>query len=96
MLVTTDSSMRQTHVETIKKTDVAILATAHNSADDMDEWVEGLIAGKAKIERFFRKQARPSFATFNRQGDIPSKTTITPDQRTRRKRPREAQEIAAS
>lgn len=96
MLVTTDSSMRKTHVETIKKTDIAILATAHNSAEDMDEWVEGLIAGKAKIERFFHKHPRPSFATFNRQGDLPIKDTITPDRRSRRHRPREGQEKAAS
>ena len=94
LLVTTDSSMGSTHVETIKKTDIAILATAHNSADDMDEWVEGLIAGKAAIERFFKKVERPSFTTFNRQGKIAPPKTITPEHFTRRHRPREAQEIA--
>ena len=96
LLVTTDSNMHLTHVETIKKTIVAILATAHNSADDMDEWVDGLIAGKPAIERYFKKFPRPCFATFNRQGKISSTKTITPDHITRRKRPREAQEIAAS
>lgn len=94
LLVTPDGNMLFTHVETIKKTDVAILATAHNSAQDVDEWVDGLITGKAEIERFFKKFPRPSFATFNRQGKINSKKTITPDRTTRRNRPREAQEFA--
>ena len=95
MLVTTDSNMQYTHVETIKKTDVAILATAHNNADDMDEWVDGLISGRAKIERFFKKQERPSFATFNRQGDLTTVKTITSDRYTLRNRPREGQEGVA-
>lgn len=94
MLVTTDSNMASTHVETIKKTDIAILATAHNSADDMDEWVEGLITGKPAIERFFKKIDRPSVATFSRQGKV-NPRTITPERYTRRHRPREAQELAA-
>jgi hypothetical protein len=96
MLVTTDSNMACTHVETIKKTDIAILATAHNSAEDMDEWVEGLIDGRAAFERFFKKVDRPSFATFNRQGKITSERTITPERYTKRKRPREGQELTAS
>lgn len=39
MLVTRDHEMRNLHRQDIRKTDVAILATAHNSAENQDEWV---------------------------------------------------------
>src|ERR1700677_1573796 len=38
MLVTRDHEMKNTHREEIKRTEVAILATAHNSAEDKEEW----------------------------------------------------------
>ena len=92
MLVTTDSSMLATHVEIIKETEVAILATAHNSAEDVGEWVDALILGKARFERYFKKHPRPSFATFNRQGQFGTVKTVSPDSRTRRNQPREAEQ----
>lgn len=96
LLVTTDSSMHKTHTEVIKTTEAAILATAHNNADEMDEWVKGLIDAKAKIERHFKNYERPWFATFSRNGDIHIQT-IGKDKVCRRNRPREmeAEAVAA-
>lgn len=88
LLVTTDSSMRLTHLEVIKKTEVTILATAHNNAEDMNEWVEGLIKAKPQIERHFKKTARPWCGTFTRQGDVHIKP-VSMDAKGRRHRPRE-------
>jgi predicted nuclease of predicted toxin-antitoxin system len=93
MLVTPDSDMRFTHVEEIKNTEIAILATANNNSPT-NEWVDALIQGKVGIERYFRKHPRPSFATFNRSGNITSAVTIGPERYTRRSRPRE-QEVAS-
>lgn len=71
LLVTTDSDMRFTHVEEIKNNpNVAILATAHNSVDDIFEWVDGLIMGRVAIERKFKKQTTPWFGQFDRSGKI--------------------------
>jgi hypothetical protein len=48
LLVTSDSELRNTHVEEIKSLpDLAILATAHNSVTDIDEWVDGLNQGES-------------------------------------------------
>jgi hypothetical protein len=88
LLVTIDSSMHLTHTELIKKTNVAILATAHNHADNVSEWVDALIKSKAKIERHFKKFPRPWFATISRTGDITIKT-IGADAKCRRNRPEE-------
>lgn len=88
LLVTTDSNMSCTHCELIKTTQVAILATAHNQAENISEWVAGLIAAKPKIERYWKKFQRPWCATFSRQGKIEIKT-ITPDIKGRRSRPKE-------
>lgn len=88
LLVTTDSSMHKTHCDLIKKTDVTILATAHNSADNMDEWVEGLIRAKPCAERHFKKAKRPWFATFTRNGEIHIQT-VGQEKISRRNRPRE-------
>lgn len=68
VLVTTDNRIIDRHREEIQRTEVAILATAHNSAPTMDEWVEALIKAKPRIERRVRKERRPWFAQFNRQG----------------------------
>jgi hypothetical protein len=89
LLVTTDSEMRFTHVDSIKKSQVAILATAHNSVPKVGEWVEGLIKGKVAIERLFKKQQRPCFAQFSRQGKITVCYTVGEEHKSRRKRPRE-------
>jgi len=88
LLVTADSSMHKTHTELIKTTQVTILATAHNSAGNIEPWVKALIRAKAKIERHFKKHERPWFATFTRNGDVHI-TTIGPEKVCRRNRPKE-------
>lgn len=90
LLVTTDSELRVTHIEEIKKaTDLAILATSHNSVQDIDIWVDALIRAKAAVEREFKNRQRPWYAQFNRQGKLTTIYTIGADHSTRRSRPRE-------
>ena len=90
LLVTTDSDMRYTHIEEIKKhTNLAILATAHNSVHNPFDWVEGLEVGRTDIERLFKKQPTPWYAQFNRQGKITTHFTVTEAHRTRRNRSNE-------
>lgn len=90
LLVTNDSDIRFTHIEEIKKCPkLAILATAHNSADDPDEWVAALILAKTEVERQFKKRTRPWYAQFNRHGKITTIYTVTDQHYTTRQRPRE-------
>ena len=90
LLVTTDSDMRYTHIEEIKKLpNLAILATAHNSVLNPFDWVEGLEVGRIGIERLFKKQQTPWYAQFNRQGKITTRFTVTEAHITRRNRPNE-------
>jgi len=70
LLVTRDHEMRNTHREEIKKTEIAILATAHNSAEDQDEWVVAIINLKSRILREFKNRERPWFATFSRTATL--------------------------
>lgn len=70
MLVTTDHEMKSTHRGEIKKSEVAILATAHNSADDPNEWVAAIINLKSRILREFKNRERPWFATFSRTAKL--------------------------
>ncbi len=70
LLVTRDHEMKSLHREEIRKTEVAILATAHNSAKDQDDWVVAIINLKSRILREFKKRERPWFATFSRQASI--------------------------
>jgi hypothetical protein len=93
LLITTDSSMHKTHTEVIKTTSAMILATAHNSAQDMGEWVEGLIKAKAKIERHHKKTQRPWCGTFTRQGEVHVKP-FDLAKVCRRTRPREMEGVA--
>lgn len=89
LLLTTDHEMGRTHVEEIKKNpNVMILATARNSAtpEEYRAWLAAVIGLKAKILRMYKKQPRPWFATFSRQGNITSLKTITAEHRTRRTR----------
>lgn len=74
MLVTRDHEMKNLHREEIRKTSVAILATAHNSARDQDDWVVAIINLKKRILREFKKRERPWFATFSRQASITIQT----------------------
>jgi hypothetical protein len=90
LLVTTDSDLRLTHIEEIKKLpDLAILATAHNTVAGIEEWVDGLIKVRRFVEREFRKRLRPWFAQFSRQGRITTIYTITAMHGSRRIRPLE-------
>jgi hypothetical protein len=89
LLLTTDREMRRTHIEEIKKNpDVTILATAHNSAtpEEYRACLEAVIRLKPTILRLYKKQPRPWFATFSREGNITNVQTITPDHTTRRTR----------
>ena len=90
LLVTTDSDIRHTHIEEIKKARrLAILATAHNGSADPDIWIEALILAKVDVERQFKKRTRPWYAQFNRDGKITTIFTVTEDLKTRRNRPGE-------
>jgi hypothetical protein len=80
--------MSLTHCELIKTTQVAILATAHNRAENMFEWVDGLIKARPEIERYWKKFPRPWCATFSRQGQI-TIWTVKSDVKSRRHRPKE-------
>ncbi len=70
LLVTRDHEMKNTHRAEIKRTSVAILATAHNSLADQDEWVAALINLKHRILREFKKRERPWFAAFSRTAKL--------------------------
>ena len=70
LLVTRDHEMKNTHREEIRRTEVAILATAHNSSEDQDEWIAAIINLKSRILREFKKRERPWFATFSRTANL--------------------------
>lgn len=74
MLVTADHEMKNTHRGEIKRTEVAILATAHNSADDPHEWAAAIINLKSRLLREFKKRERPWFATFSRTANLKIET----------------------
>ena len=76
MLVTRDREMKNLHREDIRRSEVAILATAHNSAKDQGEWVAAIVNLKGRILREFRKRERPWFAVFSRESNITSIETI--------------------
>ena len=70
LLVTTDHEMKHLHREEISKTELAILATAHNTVADPDEWVAALINLKSRLLREFKKRERPWFGTFTRAANL--------------------------
>jgi hypothetical protein len=70
LLVTTDHEMKNTHRTEIARSEVAILATAHNSADDPNEWIVAIINLKTRILGEFKKRERPWFATFSRTAKL--------------------------
>jgi len=89
LLLTTDHEMGMTHVEEIKRNpNVTILATAHNSAapEEYRVWLTAVIKLKWKILRMYKKEQRPWFATFSREGKITSFRTIKEKDSTRRTR----------
>ena len=89
VLFTLDKGMRHTHVEEIKKTGVAIIATESCDKYSPNQWVEALIKAKAQVLRRVKKHPRPWFAHLQITGKIRKIETITGDMRTRRTRPRE-------
>jgi len=74
MLVSRDHEMKNMHREEIRKSEVAILATAHNSAENQDEWIVAIINLKARILREFKNRERPWFATISRKATITIQT----------------------
>jgi len=70
LLVSADHEMKNAHRAEIKKSEVAILATAHNTVEDQDEWVVAIINLKTRILREFKKRERPWFATFSRTANL--------------------------
>lgn len=89
LLLTADHEIARTHLEEIKRNpDITILATAHNSASPEEHraWLAAVIKLKPKILRMYKKERRPWFATFSRDGNITSFKTITAEHRTRRTR----------
>jgi hypothetical protein len=95
LLITTDSEIRYTQIEAIKRSaNVAILATSHNAAVSPIVWIEALITARFAIERKWKKQQTPWYGQFDRSGRITTCYTVTAENKTRRNRPRE-QELAA-
>jgi uncharacterized protein with PIN domain len=74
MLVTRDHEMKNFHREDIRKSEIAILATAHNSAKDQDEWVVAIINLKGRLLREFKNRERPWFATISRSATLKIET----------------------
>jgi len=70
LLVTKDHEMKNVHREEIRRSEIAILSTAHNSAENDDEWVVAIINLKTKILREFKNRERPWFATFSRTAKL--------------------------
>ena len=79
--------MRTTFIETLKKTEIGVLATANNNIGD-DTWAKAIVKQKVKILRHFKKQQRPYFSVIQSSGEIRVETLLQ-TMTTRRTRPRE-------
>jgi predicted nuclease of predicted toxin-antitoxin system len=90
VLITTDKNLCYTHIETVKKTEILVIATESNSTQ-IGVWVEALIKGKARIERLAHRSERPCSARISRDGKITVDTDYL-KKTTTRKRPKEGQE----
>jgi hypothetical protein len=89
LLLTTDREMVKTHVEEIKRNpNVTILATTRNATcvEDYRAYLAAVIKLRPAILRMYKKQPRPWFATFSREGNITHVETITDAHITRRTR----------
>jgi predicted nuclease of predicted toxin-antitoxin system len=89
LLLTQDKEMLKTHLEEIKRNPhVTVLATTSNCAtpEEYREWLAAVIKLKPKILRLYKKEQRPWFATFSKEGNITNLTTITEKLSTRRTR----------
>jgi hypothetical protein len=89
VLFTADKNIRFTHVDVIKKTEVAIIATESNNKYPPTMFVDALIKAKHNVERKVKRYPRPWFAHLSIHGRIRKIETITPQMSTRRIRPRE-------
>ncbi len=69
VLFTLDKRMKDMHLETIRLTDVAIVATSSNRCG-LSPWINAIIKAKRRIERHVRKTGRPWFAVLSRNGDL--------------------------
>jgi hypothetical protein len=70
--------MCKLHCAEIKRNpNVTILATASNGQCLPHEWVRALIVLQGELKKMHKKDLRPWFATFNRQGRITSRRTFT-------------------
>ena len=94
VLITTDKNLCYTHIETVKKTDIVIIATQSNN-EPIAVWVKALIASKAKIERLVKRTTkngeRPCCARLSKNGDLNVDENYR-SRTTKRHRPREGQE----
>jgi hypothetical protein len=88
-LFTMDKNMRYTHVNEIKNTKCAIVATESCDKYPPIAWVEALITAKADFLRKFKRFPRPWFAHLQISGELRKIETILPEMGTRRDRPRE-------
>jgi hypothetical protein len=89
VLFTTDKNIRYTHVDVIKKTEIAIIATESNNRYSPTVFVDALIKAKNNVERKVKRYPRPWFAHLSIDGRIRKIETITPEMSTRRRRPTE-------
>ena len=70
LLVTRDSDMRNLHRDELRRSGIAVLATAHNKQAEQKEWVEALVGMQVQVLREHKKRERPWFATFSRAGKM--------------------------
>lgn len=89
LLFTQDKSMKHTHVEVIKKTDIAIIATESSDKFSPLAWAAAFVKAKTEIRRHIKKFPRPWFAHLAIVGEIRKIETITEEMGTRRVRPDE-------
>ena len=70
LLVSRDHEMKRLHREDIRRSEVAIVATANNKGAEQSEWVRAIITQKSRLLREFKKLERPWFAIVTRGGAI--------------------------
>ena len=70
VLITVDKEIINTHKKVIEQSNqLGILATSHNSVENIMEWVESLVKLKPTLEKnSFKKRPRPWFGKFDRNG----------------------------
>ena len=79
--MTKDKELCYTHIETVKKTDIVIIATQSNN-EPIAVWVKALIKSKGKIERLVKhtekKGERPAVHGLVKTGTLLLTKTIEP------------------